>query len=80
MTLMILKDNQDLQFGFQWILNDFVDFKRFQQILWILKTHWKNDHKTLSFTLFSIQTILFILLYFLMREREGRREERGRER
>jgi len=33
MTLMILKDNQDLQFGFQWILNDFVDFKRFQQIL-----------------------------------------------
>jgi len=63
---MILKENRDLQLGFQWILKD-------------LK---KKDHNTLSFTLFSIQTVLFILLYFFMRDRgeeRVREEERGRE-
>jgi len=54
-----------------------MDFKRFQQILWVLKTDWKNDYNTLSFTLFSGQTLLFILLFSFDRERE---EERGRER
>jgi len=55
---------------------------RISKDFWILKIHWKNYHKTLSFTLFSIQTILFILLYFFMRdrgEREGGKIEWERE-
>jgi len=44
------------------ILKDLKWFCGFQKILWILKTRWKNDHNKLSFTLFSIQTILFIFL------------------
>ena len=56
-----------------WISTNFMNFKLIE----------KNDHNTRSFKLLSIQTPLFILLYFFMgdrgrgeREREREREER----
>jgi len=41
------------------------------------KNSLKKVYNTLSFTIFSIQTLLFILFYFL-REREGERERESK--
>jgi len=53
-----------------------MDFKRFQQILWILRNNWKN---IITHSLSKNLNKYFYLFYFILYGRE-RERERERER